>query len=1034
MKTKVQNWRKGLLVCMIVIVPWLMSQTQSPKASCKALYAKTTDAYGDDIDEEDTDMEEEEREHVVYVDEQSVVYELLEDNTCFVKGYTSDVEAVLTIPETITVKKVTYEVTKIGEGAFYECNTLENITLPSTITEIGDSAFMNCDRIEKIILPEGVKAIRLAAFWCCDNLAYLQIPKSVTEIEDILNENEINKNFTIYGYLASEAEDYAASFGKKFSVIGLEEDKFADEQGVIYSLKKNKTCSVSGYAKTLEGNVKIPAAIICGGEIYAVTEIDACAFKECRGAEEVWISTNVHEIGKDAFADCMGIVLRGYDDERNYEGDSTKVNRYAGENQIDYKTIKQKRIGRFTDTQGVKYILRNDGTCYVSGYAEQMESEIVIPETIELDGKSYFVTEIERSAFEVCTKIEKVTLPAVVTMIGRNSFEECTNLAIVNLPQSIYEIGEGAFKNCSKLEKIEIPENLKYIDSEMFLGCSSLKSIVLPETLKGFFDGVFEECISLTSIHIPANIEVFGGAFGGCENLTSISVDEENPYYCSDETGCIYNKDKTKLVACSPVITKLELPDTVTELSLGSFYKCRKLESFEIPENVKVIGDEYSKNIFAGCINLKDLSVSENNTKYSSDKYGNIYNKAKTQLLQGAPGAENVIVPKSVEKIWDNVFCECQNLKSITLSEGIKKLGNYAFQGCCSLKQISIPASLTEIGYGTFGGCENLTDISISSKNTKYTADSQGFVYNKKKTTIIIGAPAVKDVVISNSVTSIEAGAFSNNTKIESITIPDSVGIIYVNVFEECTNLKNVCFPHQGIIVCKGAFLNCRSLESLVFPYGAWLDDFAMLGCARLKMVKVLEHDAIFTEYSFDSYNDELVLYGYKNSLFEQRAKENSITFSSMGNLPKPKKNTILIDAKNKCKVKVTSASSKNPTVAYTKTTNTKAASISIPATVTIAGTTYKVTEVAASAFSGNKKLTKVTIGKNVKTIGKSAFKNCSKLKTITVKSSALTSVGSSALKGTNKKLVIKVPSKKVSNYKKLFKGKGNGKVTVKKA
>lgn len=100
-----------------------------------------------------------------------------------------------------------------------------------------------------------------------------------------------------------------------------------------------------------------------------------------------------------------------------------------------------------------------------------------------------------------------------------------------------------------------------------------------------------------------------------------------------------------------------------------------------------------------------------------------------------------------------------------------------------------------------------------------------------------------------------------------------------------------------------------------------------------------------------------------------------------------PKKNTVLNDSSSKCGVKVSSTSTKNPTVTYTKSTNTKAANITIPATVTIDNVTYKVTSVATSAFSGNNKFTKVTIGKNITSIGKNAFKNCTKLKSIVMKS-----------------------------------------------
>ena len=69
-----------------------------------------------------------------------------------------------------------------------------------------------------------------------------------------------------------------------------------------------------------------------------------------------------------------------------------------------------------------------------------------------------------------------------------------------------------------------------------------------------------------------------------------------------------------------------------------------------------------------------------------------------------------------------------------------------------------------------------------------------------------------------------------------------------------------------------------------------------------------------------------------------------------------------------------------------------------------------------------------VTIGKRVKTIGQKAFYGDGKLRTITVKSTALKKVGGKALYGIHKKAVIKAPTKKLSAYKKLFKNKGQKK------
>jgi hypothetical protein len=107
---------------------------------------------------------------------------------------------------------------------------------------------------------------------------------------------------------------------------------------------------------------------------------------------------------------------------------------------------------------------------------------------------------------------------------------------------------------------------------------------------------------------------------------------------------------------------------------------------------------------------------------------------------------------------------------------------------------------------------------------------------------------------------------------------------------------------------------------------------------------------------------------------------------------------------------------------------------VTIPATVSINGTSYKVTAIAKNAFAGCTKLKEVTIGKNVTTIGKNAFSGASKLKTITIKSKVLTKVGANALKGISSKATIKVPASKVKAYKKLLTGKGQGKnVTIKK-
>ncbi len=124
-----------------------------------------------------------------------------------------------------------------------------------------------------------------------------------------------------------------------------------------------------------------------------------------------------------------------------------------------------------------------------------------------------------------------------------------------------------------------------------------------------------------------------------------------------------------------------------------------------------------------------------------------------------------------------------------------------------------------------------------------------------------------------------------------------------------------------------------------------------------------------------------------------------------------------------KLKYRVTSTEDK--TVKVTGLTGKTVTSVSVPATVKYQGSIYQVTAVGKAAFKGCKKLTKVTIGKNVKTIEAKAFFKCSKLKNVNIKATALKSVGKNAFKGIAKKAFVNVPNKKVQAYKKILKKAG---------
>ena len=123
----------------------------------------------------------------------------------------------------------------------------------------------------------------------------------------------------------------------------------------------------------------------------------------------------------------------------------------------------------------------------------------------------------------------------------------------------------------------------------------------------------------------------------------------------------------------------------------------------------------------------------------------------------------------------------------------------------------------------------------------------------------------------------------------------------------------------------------------------------------------------------------------------------------------------------------VTSDSKKTPTVAYTAAPEKAKKTVTIPKTVTVDGTKYKVTSIEENAFAENKNVKQIVVSQNITTIGANAFADCPKLKVITIHSTKLTgkNVADDAFAGIADGTVIRVPKKMLARYQKLFEKKG---------
>ena len=140
-----------------------------------------------------------------YDDPKYLEYTLNSDNTYTVTGIGQFGGSNLIIPSTHDGKKVT----AIGEFAFWECSSLQSVTMGSSVIEIGTYAFAECDNLEVVNISDSVTTVgEYVFYWCpnlttvnissnsrltkigedmfhwCENLTTVTIPNNVTRIEN----------------------------------------------------------------------------------------------------------------------------------------------------------------------------------------------------------------------------------------------------------------------------------------------------------------------------------------------------------------------------------------------------------------------------------------------------------------------------------------------------------------------------------------------------------------------------------------------------------------------------------------------------------------------------------------------------------------------------------------------------------------------------------------------------------------------------------------------------------------------------------
>ena len=419
---------------------------------------------------------------------------------------------------------------------------------------------------------------------------------------------------------------------------------------------------------------------------------------------------------------CMGI-LSGFAQENNFS--------YTDDNGVTWGGY----VGYDYDSQKTE--------ASINTTSSNSEEEVVVPDEISYEGEKYKVTKLG-SVFSGNKIIEKVTIPKTVTSLS-STFQDCSALIeVVNTSQ--LKTVFYAFYNCSSLKSVDL-SSCETLGGSSFVGCSQLENVVLKACKRievNVFSNGNSTCQNLKSVGDISHCESIGeNAFSNCSSLTSV-----------DLSSC-----KT--------------------IGNYSFSGCSALESIG---SVKLLTNipEYA---FNGCSNLQNIDLS-NCTSIGSSAFN------------GCSKIKHLNLNKCAY-ISSNAFSNC-GLENIDLS-ATKTIEGYAFSGCSCLTKVTGLKLVKLLPAGIFYGCHKLSSIDLS------TIESLG--------ASCMSGTAIERVELPN-LKSWDYGVFEDCKKLTSVTFPVTIDNIPTRAFWNCENLSTIDLSHCSIIG-RGALYNCTSLTDI---------------------------------------------------------------------------------------------------------------------------------------------------------------------------------------------------------------------------
>jgi hypothetical protein len=599
-------------------------------------------------------------------------------------------------------------VTFVGDGAFYVCDGLTNVTAPASLTGIGEQGFAFCYALTGLCLPGNAPSIGWDAFYVTPVTiyylpstsgwvgtthggrllvpAYPQITAGPQNRTDSVG-SSATLNVTVTGAAeltyqwSKDGTDLLNNgdiVGAKNATLIINNLKLEDE-GEYQVLVTNAFGSVStgavltvtlsspvadfnfytnGGSITINGYKGPGGAVIIPDSISGlpVTSVASYAFYSSATLARVTIPNSVTSVESYAFYFCPSLtnVIIG--------SGLTNLNSFAF-NSCD-------SLSTFTADNDNPVFASEAGILFDKSLTTLLKYPMGLPGSYTIPNR---VTALGVGAFSGCAALTGITIPGTITSISESAFESCGGLTNVMIPGSVTNIGNMAFSSCSSLTDITIPDSVLSIGDSAFNYCTSLANIIIPAGVLSIGNNAFNGCESLASVTIPESVTGIGlNAFGFCTSLTAIQVDPKNPSF-SSAAGVLFNKDQSTLILCPT----------------------GKAGNYAITNICTSIAD----NAFGGCANLTLITIPNSVTSIGG------------WAFSGCSGLTSITLPDGITSIGMGTFEGCSALTSISIRNTVTSIENMAFNSCSSLTNITIPASVTTLGFSAFGWCGNLKEV-----------------------------------------------------------------------------------------------------------------------------------------------------------------------------------------------------------------------------------------------------------------------------------------------------------------------------------